>query len=107
MHIKSIVAGAAIALTAMVSPAVADGETGLKEVQGFSVLSRVSADRLTDQEMSGLQGAGTFSIQFPGISPMVGLIRVLSLGDAVTAHICASTNCILAGIGGPVSSPGI
>ncbi len=86
MHIKSLVAGAAIALTAMVSPAVADGETGLKEVQGFSVLSSVSADRLTDKEMSGLQGAGLLFV-------ITGAARILSLplGDAVTTHICGSS----------------
>jgi len=86
MQVKSVVAGAAIALTAMVSPAVADGETGLKEVQGFSVLSTVSADRLTDQEMSGLRGAD-FAIVVIGN----GVLRVIvPVQGRVTGNMCGA-----------------
>ncbi len=86
MKIESIVASAAIAMTAMVSPAVADGDTGSKEVRGFSVLSRVSADRLTDQEMSGLHGANVLFVITDGAD-----ILFLLLGDAVTTRICGSS----------------
>ena len=90
MQIKSIVAGAAIAMTAMVSPAVADGETGLKEVQGFSVLSSVSADRLSDREMSQAQGAG---VLFVRSNP--GTEFLISLPDMVTLRMCGNTGCII------------
>ncbi len=55
MKIKSIVAGAAIAMTAMVSPAVADGETGLK---GFAALAGVPAEALSAAEMDAVVGQG-------------------------------------------------
>ena len=100
MQIKSIVAGAAIALTALVSPAVADGETGLKEVQGFSVLSRVSADRLTDREMSGLRGAD-FAIVVIGN----GVERVIvPVQGRVTGNMCGAgaSTCTVDG-GAPVA----
>ncbi len=99
MHIKSIVAGAAIALTAMVPPAVADGETGLKEVQGFAVLSRVTADRLSDQEMSGLRGTD-FSIVVIGH----GVLRVIvPVQGMVTGNMCGAgaSSCTVDG-GAPV-----
>ncbi len=91
MHINSIVAGAAIALTAMVSPAVADGETGLKEVQGFSVLSSVSADRLTDREMTGLRGASALFVQTGS-----GMLVEIPLAVAVISHMCGGiSQCVV------------
>ena len=92
MKIESIVASAAIAMTAMVSPAVADGDTGSKEVRGFSVLSRVSADRLTDQEMSSLYGEGTIFVSAQGVRRAVATVP-----DMVPLKVCGAPICGVVG----------
>ncbi len=98
MHIKSIVAGAAIALAAATGPASAGDE--------FSTLGGVSAESLSSVEMAAVVGADLFILIQPRSghpfifvagpsthAPLVGLERVTIASGAVVSASGTGDDC--------------